>query len=86
MPVPGRIDAALTYLRHAESVKNPAPSFDGARVESRDLSPAEQRVEDAALKCLADYFECRADFGDDPPRLALGVKEPIPGSPEKVMT
>lgn len=85
MPVPGRVDAALQFLKHADWVKNPPPVFDGQRIESRDLTEQEQRVEDAALAVLLDYFGCKADFGDDPPKLSTETKQtPEATSPEPV--
>lgn len=64
MPVPGRVESALTYLKYCDWVKNPMPLFDGMQQEARELSAKEERVEDAALTVLCDYFTCRADFGD----------------------
>ncbi len=75
MPVPGRIDAALQFILFAERVKNPVPVFDGMKPEPRDLSAKEGKVEDAALGVLLDYFECKADFGDDPKRLTVAMRE-----------
>lgn len=70
MPIPGRPELAMQYLWHAERIKNPPPAFDGCKIEPRELSTAEAKVEAAALDVLLRYFECRADFGDDPPKLS----------------
>lgn len=75
MPIPGRVDAALSFLYHAERVENPSPDFDGNRHEARDLSAREQKVQTAALDVLLDYFECKADFGDDPKFFTLDMCE-----------
>lgn len=75
MPIPGRPELALNFLWHAERVKNPPPAFDGCKVEPRELSSAEAKVEAAALQVLLDYFACKADFGDDPPRLSTEAKD-----------
>ena len=73
MPVPGRVDAAMSYLRFAEDLKNPPPRFDGQRIEPQDLSDSEQATRDAALDVLRRYFTGEAHFGDDPP-LAVASK------------
>ena len=75
MPIPGRVEAAITFLRLADWVRNPLPVFDGMKQEPRDLTQVEQKVEDAALAVLLDYFACKADFGDDPPRLSTEDKD-----------
>ncbi len=82
MPLPGRVDAAMQFVRHADILRNPPPGFEGMRQEPRELTAVEQRVEDAALAVLLDYFECKADFGDDPPRLSMDTKS----SPEVTAT
>lgn len=64
MSIPGRIEAALAYLKFADSLRNPYPAFDGCGQEARDLTAPESKVETAALKLLQDYFDCVADFGD----------------------
>lgn len=74
MSIPGRCELAMQYLWHAERVKNPPPAFDGCKIEPRDLTPAEAAVEVAALAVLRDYFECKADFGDDSRLLSTETK------------
>ena len=63
MPIPPQVAAAQDYLRFAEQLRNPPPSFDGqSRDSSRDLTPKEQAVYDAALEVLRLYFQGEQDY------------------------
>lgn len=57
--IPGRIEAALSFLGHCRWVETDDTS-------RRDLTPGEQRVCDAALEVLRHYFTGEMDFGDAP--------------------
>lgn len=59
-PVPGRVEAALSFLGHCRWVE----MDDTAR---RELTPEEAGVRRAALEVLRLYFVCEMDFGDAPP-------------------
>lgn len=83
MSQPGRVDAALEFIRHANEVRNPRPNFDGMKPESRDLTPQEEAVESAALEVLRRYFTGEANFGDHAPTAtapAPPVERPAPES------
>jgi hypothetical protein len=53
--IPGQVEAALSYLRHAEEVSNPS-NFSGEAKSGRNLSKTEYEVKDSALILLLQYF------------------------------
>jgi hypothetical protein len=53
--IPGQVEAALSYLRHAEEVSNPS-NFSGEPKSGRNLSKTEYEVKDSALILLLQYF------------------------------
>ncbi len=61
--IPPCVAAAQEYLRFAEQLRNPPPAFDGQRTDtSRDLTPKERVVYDAALEVLRLYFSGEKDY------------------------
>jgi hypothetical protein len=53
--IPGQIEAALSFLRHAEEISNPT-NFSGGPTSGRNLSRTEYEVKDSALIVLLQYF------------------------------
>jgi hypothetical protein len=71
--IPAKVAAAMEFLRHAESLRNPPASFDGTRPEARDLDPKEKAVYSAALEVLRLYFAGEQDYAP-----SEGASEPPP--------
>lgn len=61
---PARVQAALEYLRYCDS----AITQCDVSIPARQLTPAEARVRESALRVLDAYFLGEMDFGDAPPR------------------
>src|ERR1041384_2740539 len=62
--VPARVQAALAVLTHCRFVTDQHD----VSIPARQLTPAEKRVEQAALRVLVQYLSGEMDFGDVPPR------------------
>lgn len=68
LAIPGRVQAAMSFLHFAEMKQNPPPSFDGMRGACpKELTPIEQRVYNNALQVLDMYFTGEMDYGDRVP-------------------
>lgn len=66
--VPGRVDAAMQYVRHCQNLTDPDGCCGTSR-PGRELSAPEQAAYLAALDALRMYFTAEMDFGGPPPRL-----------------
>jgi hypothetical protein len=65
---PGRIDAAMQYVRHCMWLTDPISLCDFGN-KGRALSAQEQSAYLAALDALRLYFTAEMDFGGPPTRL-----------------
>ncbi|QQS09986.1 MAG: hypothetical protein IPK69_05020 [Phycisphaerales bacterium] len=65
---PGRVDAAMDYIRHCMWLTDPI-SFCDFGNKGRALTPPEQATYLAALDALRQYFNAEMDFGGPPTRL-----------------
>ena len=79
-PLPPRVQAALAYLAHCESL-----TYQGdTSVPARALGEDGERVRRSALRVLSLYFECEMDFGDVPP--TSGTRDDEEEPPARVET
>lgn len=66
--VPGRVDAAMQYVRHCQTLTDPDGCCGTSRT-GRELSAPEKAAYLAALDALRMYFTAEMDFGGPPPRM-----------------
>lgn len=87
--IPPRVQTVIQVLHYVQNAKRPggcglaAMSGDTPTAED-DLSPAQLRVESAALNLLNLYLSGEQDYGDVPPQSARRGNDDEPGVPQRV--